>query len=251
MISCPLFSLRRSLHKIHSGKYAYNLATVSLKNNLQAGLLHGRIGRNPESGLSFFKRIVKVGDTKCVPLAYPGALNTKDSTSPCFSPKSSLLWTKDCTRKQKKLLKISLLLGILSLFLQTSVIGSCFATMTEPGSLVSYSNCIKALVGEVENQDLTTVTATAEVIRTRIKMGLGLRGIYGINSKRISKASPQVWAKCELGWANSAKSNLVRGASVWGNASDLKKFKKSRWFKSYEFVARYGSHYFFRKRGVK
>jgi hypothetical protein len=142
------------------------------------------------------------------------------------------------TMAQCQLRQVSLVLCLLFLSIPSA-----------SAQVVSFTpeNCIKALVGEVEGESFQTKLATAECLRNRGS----LKGVYGINSRRIAKASKKVWDDCERAWNQSSRANLVKGATVWGNASDVKIFKKSKWFKSYEFVRKIGHHSFFRKRGVK
>jgi hypothetical protein len=144
-----------------------------------------------------------------------------------------------CPQRRSPTLQVVLVLG---LFL---ICSNAFASVP-----FTQANCIKALVGEVEGETFQTKLATAECLRNRGT----LKGVYGINSKRLSKASRKAWAECELAWAKSKASNLVDGATVWGNASDVKIFRKTKWFKSYVQTAHVGNHFFFKlktKRGVK
>ena len=147
-----------------------------------------------------------------------------------------------------RLSKVTLVLGLF-LFCSNAIAQESIGT----GNAASFNsyNCVKALIGEVEGESFLTKLATAECLRNRGT----LKGVYGINSKRIAKASDKVKADCLRAWTESSRTNLVKGATVWGNASDVKIFKKSKWFKSYEQTAQVGRHYFFKlktkKRGVK
>ena len=125
----------------------------------------------------------------------------------------------------------------------TSWIPFCSAEAGTTGSNFNSFNCTNALIGEVEGESFLTKLATAECLRNRGT----LKGVYGINSKRIAKASDKVRADCSRAWTESARTNLVKGATVWGNASDVKIFKKSKWFKSFKQTAHIGNHYFFKE----
>ena len=94
--------------------------------------------------------------------------------------------------------------------------------------------------------------AIAEVIRRRGS----LRGIYGINSPRVRLASRAVRKDCELAWAKKG-TNLTRGATVWGNADDVRKWKARakkyprHWFNRMHQTAQIGRHFFFAERKSK
>jgi hypothetical protein len=201
-----------------------------------------------EAGFLFLPSVVvgEGSDSQCE--HYPNVDASKRLTStsqPAFA--SLLVFSKKATlRRLFKSLQRTTRCGALSAgMLLMSVIGSCSIANAETVSFIS-SNCIRALVGETEGSPAARI-ATAECLRNR----KSLRGVYGYFSKRISKASPRVWAECELAWAKSASTNLVRGATVWGNKSDVKIFKKKRWFRAYEFVAEYGGHYFYRLKTLR
>lgn len=106
---------------------------------------------------------------------------------------------------------------------------------------------VSALIGEAEGESYLAKLATAECLRNRLEKYGDFRGVYGLKSPRIHKASKAVRAECLKAWNESAHTNLVKGASVWGNAGDVEKFKKMKWFRNCVFVAQYGGHRFFRE----
>lgn len=102
---------------------------------------------------------------------------------------------------------------------------------------------IKAIVGEAEGENFIGKVAIGEAIRNRRT----LKGVYGLNSKRLGLASPSVWKDAEKAWLESVGSNLTKGADVWGSKADVRIFKRQAWFKSYEHTVTIGNHLFFRR----
>ncbi len=94
--------------------------------------------------------------------------------------------------------------------------------------------------------------AIAEVIRNKGN----LRGVYGINSPRVRLASLAVRKESELAWAKKG-TNLTRGATVWGNADDVRKWETRakkyprHWFNRMYQTAQIGRHFFFAERKTK
>jgi len=113
-------------------------------------------------------------------------------------------------------------------------------------------NAVNAIIGEAEAEPMAGKIAVAEVIRRRGS----LRGIYGIHSPRVRMASPAVRKDCELAWAKKG-TNLSRGATVWGSASDVAKWKARakkyprHWFNRMEQTAQIAGHFFFAERKSK
>ena len=113
-------------------------------------------------------------------------------------------------------------------------------------------NAVNAIIGEAEAEPMAGKIAVAEVIRRRGS----LRGIYGIHSPRVRMASPAVRKDCELAWAKKG-TNLTRGATVWGNADDVRKWKTRakkyprHWFNRMHQTAQIGRHFFFAERKSK
>jgi hypothetical protein len=101
---------------------------------------------------------------------------------------------------------------------------------------------IRAIVGEAENQGFEGLLAVAEAIRTRGS----LKGVYGAK-RDISKAPKSVIKEAERAWEVSKDTTTAKGADVWGTESDVRKFRKTRWFKSYRQVAKINDHFFFKQ----
>lgn len=117
---------------------------------------------------------------------------------------------------------------------------SCRSAFAEiPSSLA-----VRAIIGEASGEGYQGMLAVAEAIRNRGH----LKGVYGLEAAHISKEGPEVWKAAKRAWAASERSNTVHGASVWGNAADVKKFKKASWFRNCKQTAKIGSHYFFKEK---
>jgi hypothetical protein len=129
----------------------------------------------------------------------------------------------------------------------TSPVTATSGTMTGDSAVsYSYFNCIRAIYGEAEAEPFSGKVAVAEAIRNR----KSLKQVFGVSSKRTLRPIPSIWKECELAWEKSANSNLTNGAIGWGNAQDLKIFKRQKWFKNCFITKRIGNHYFY-KRGEK
>ena len=138
---------------------------------------------------------------------------------------------------------------LIALALLWMTLWAMWALSDARANMVNPTEAVNAIIGESEAEPFIGKIAIGEAIRNKGN----LRGVYGLSSTRITKASSRVRAECEAAWRESRASSLVGDASVWGTDSDVRKFKKSRWFRSYEFVRRIGNHSFFRlkKRGAK
>lgn len=115
--------------------------------------------------------------------------------------------------------------------------------MTQPvvGYAYTRAEAIQAIVGEAENQGLQGMIAVAEAIRNRGH----LRGVYGVNSPRLSLASAWVWKQAERAWEASETSNLVGSATHWESTD----FPTPSWAEGAEVTAHIGKHIFYK--GVK
>jgi len=113
---------------------------------------------------------------------------------------------------------------------------------------------VGAIIGEAEAECYAGKVALAEAIRNRLKEQKNFKGIYGLRAKkRIIKAPKYVKKQSHKAWEESKESNLTKGATVWGNEDDLKKFAGMAWFKHFSMTTKIGNHYFFaeNKSGVK
>lgn len=109
-------------------------------------------------------------------------------------------------------------------------------------------NIFRALIGEVGGESYRCQVATAEALRNRGN----LAQVYGFKAKHVDREPRWVWERIEKAWRESEHSNITKGATIWGNDDDVKKFKKTTWFKNVEHTATVGGHHFFReKKGAK
>jgi hypothetical protein len=234
------FPLDATLHKIQSPKLSNSFASNPLNKNLQV-LSEPRLGRNPEA-LAF---LLKEGDETCEQYQHEEESKKQTFYSRVDSVNLRASYKKVALQRLIKLLQKITSCGALSVITVTMswMLFCSSAIGAETVSNFNSFNCVNALIGEVEGESFLTKLATAECLRNRGT----LKGVYGINSKRIAKASDKVKADCLRAWTESSRTNLVKGATVWGNASDVKIFKKSKWFKSFKQTAHIGNHYFFRE----
>jgi hypothetical protein len=109
-------------------------------------------------------------------------------------------------------------------------------------SEVSTEMAIQAIIGEAAIDGEIGMTAVAEAIRNRGHLG----GVYGLH-RDISREPTWIWPLAETAWKNSKSSNLVKGATHWQSADDL---KKTRWDTDERmiFCAKVKSHWFFKER---
>lgn len=239
--SRPLFFRVFTAYNASSRNCGNFFTRNSLRKNLQFGLLiQPKIGCDPES--SFF--YLGEGDDS---LCEHCQIREESKNETWILQQSSVEQRGFLKRDWFKKLSMNVSMGFRCGMLSAAmlILTSSFSCAIGAEMPVSFNscNCIKALVGEVEGESYQTKLATAEALRNRGS----LKGVYGINSKRISKASRKVWEECTLSWGESAHSNLVRGATVWGNKKDVEHFRKTRWFKSYVQTAHIGNHFFFKE----
>lgn len=104
---------------------------------------------------------------------------------------------------------------------------------------------VLAVIGEAEGESQTCRIAIAETIRKRGS----LKGIYGAHSKRVlaHKYSNKSFLLARAAWWDSQHTNYSKGASGWGNKSDLVKFKKCGWFRNCQVVAQIDGTYFWKE----
>lgn len=111
-------------------------------------------------------------------------------------------------------------------------------------------NCIKALIGEAGGQSYEELYAHACALRNRGT----LKGVYGLYSKQVSKASAETWQKASRAWHESEHGyDPTLGATHWLSEYDLKHCKPERlaWAKSMDRTAKVGQTNFFREKGYK
>jgi hypothetical protein len=117
--------------------------------------------------------------------------------------------------------------------------GDCWAYTLEQS--------VKAVIGEAENQGQVGMDAVACAISNRGT----LSGVYGLHSFRVRKHlySHSTYNKA-LKAVLRAKSpsyctELIHGATGWGNNKDVESFKHTTWFPSVYFTAHIGDHWFY------
>lgn len=105
---------------------------------------------------------------------------------------------------------------------------------------------VYAIIGEAEGEGYYGMLAVACAIRNR----KSLKGVYGEKSRRVTEHqySPHTLVLAIKAWEESAKKDVVDGADVWGTKEDVKKFKKTEWFRKYSLVKIIGNHYFYKRR---
>ncbi len=207
-----------------------------------------------EAGFSFCRKIVEEGDYEC---HIAKSKSLPKSRSNFRSRRQALL--NICTNSVRTELKNAC--NGASLLLRLTAVAVALTTWT-PTSTASASigsspalntqNAINAIIGEAEAEPMEGKIAIAEVIRNKGN----LRGVYGINSPRVRLASRAVRKDSELAWAKKG-TNLTRGATVWGNADDVRKWKARakkyprHWFNRMYQTAQIGRHFFFAERKSK
>lgn len=120
-------------------------------------------------------------------------------------------------------------------------------------STITETDAVRAILGEAESEPFIGQIALAEVIRTRGSM----KGIYGFNAIKYKNGiyyrgnraiSRQMALQAIKAWKTSATTNYALKAQGWGNAADLKAFRKTRWFKKCYIVKTIGNHHFWKER---
>lgn len=111
---------------------------------------------------------------------------------------------------------------------------------------------VRAIIGEARGESYAGKLAVAEALRNRLELERYRKdpfdGVYGFTARIREKVDPQVYRDAEKAWKASKRSNTVGEAIVWGNAADVKKFKRQRWFKNMRLVKKVGRHYFFEEK---
>ncbi len=106
-------------------------------------------------------------------------------------------------------------------------------------------SAILAIIGEGEGENFNGKVALAATIYNRGN----LRGVFGLNSARVRNHlySDMTYDDAKRAWAfiklNGPGDWVATG---WGNAQDIKSFKRTKWFKRCILVAHIGNHFFYR-----
>lgn len=113
-----------------------------------------------------------------------------------------------------------------------------FWALTRPAHAYTNEEAVNAIIGEAAGEPFIGQVSVGEVIRRRGS----LRGVYGATAKRTHTKIEIATAR--RAWAASEASCYVPGAMGWGNAADIKKFQKTKWFKNCKIVKQIAHHYF-------
>ena len=110
---------------------------------------------------------------------------------------------------------------------------------------------VNTIVGEASNQGYNGMLAIACAIRNRMRDPYHkrdiLRGAYGLHAGHTKSEPKWVFDTANKAWSDSANvKDITNGATLWGNASDVEKFKKQAWFKNVVQSAKIGAHFFFK-----
>jgi spore germination cell wall hydrolase CwlJ-like protein len=107
---------------------------------------------------------------------------------------------------------------------------------------------VHAILGEARGSGYEGMLDIACAIRNRAKhyyyKNDPLNGVYGLAAEfTVSKEIYNIAVKA---WGDSLKLDSVNGAYIWGNKDDIKKFRKSKWFKNVKFVLERKGHFFYK-----
>jgi hypothetical protein len=112
----------------------------------------------------------------------------------------------------------------------------------------THDQMIKAIIGEAEGESQRGKDAVACAIINRGS----LKGVYGLHAYRVTHHlySKKTVRAAELADERAVSdtsycSDLIGGATGWGSASDVVKFRHEAWFPSVYFTAHIGNHYFY------
>lgn len=117
---------------------------------------------------------------------------------------------------------------------------------------IEFSDAVHAIIGEAENQGDQGLLSVACALANRGT----LKGVYGLKAYRVihHKYSKRTEQMASMVWTIATNTpdycGFLKGADVWGTASDVSKFKQTKWFNNYILVAKIKDHYFFKKKSV-
>lgn len=145
-----------------------------------------------------------------------------------------------------------LIVAIMTLFLMYALYSIAYAGNPP----IKDVDAVRAILGEGEAEPFVGMVALGEVIRTRGNF----KGIYGYNAVKYVNGryyrgkraiSPIIALQALKAWRMSVSTNYALGSAGWGNASDLKAFSKTSWFKKCYITVKIGNHYFWKvKKGA-
>lgn len=94
-------------------------------------------------------------------------------------------------------------------------------------------------LGEARGEGVKGMTAIVQAIQNR----KSLSGVYGCSAD-LKSVTPAERALARKALRASSGKDITAGADHWGNASDVKAFKRSAWFKNCRQTVKIGNHYF-------
>ena len=145
---------------------------------------------------------------------------------------------KELARRLEEALRIAATTAVTVFFL-------AFLPAPSNAAMIAEADGVQAVMGEARGEPYLGKVAIAEALRNRGT----LNGVYGFKAR--FQEPERVWGDARRAWREGEQSNLTHGATVWGNRSDVEKFRLERWFLAYEQTAKIGGHYFFRRKGAR
>jgi hypothetical protein len=148
--------------------------------------------------------------------------------------------------------------GALALGLLTGGTNADAAAHHKKQHIVAHKNyseqeIIRAIAGEAGGSGYDAMLAVASALRNRQKGGEYkhniLKGVAGLNAKHLDTDPKSVFLSAKKAWDESSKIDTVAGATLWGNASDIKKWKanpKLMNLNLLKMTKEVGGNYFFR-----
>lgn len=125
------------------------------------------------------------------------------------------------------------------------VLALCLIANCAHAAVIPEDKAIKCVIGEAENQGFIGMLALSHALRNRGT----LKGCYGLNSPRVRHHlySHRIYLMAQKVWEQSSIDyDMTRGATGWGNAQDLDKFAKCKWWRNCTITFMYRDHYFYR-----
>jgi hypothetical protein len=111
---------------------------------------------------------------------------------------------------------------------------------------------VNAIVGEASNQGYDGMLAVACAIRNRIHdeyyKNNVLYDVYGKNASHVKSEPHEVFDAARRAWSDSKYNDVTNGAIIWGNDSDVARFRNYKWFQNVKQTTRIGDHTFFKRK---
>lgn len=115
---------------------------------------------------------------------------------------------------------------------------------------ISEAQGVACVIGEAEGEDYEGKLAIAYALQRRGTT----KGVFGCRADRVvnHKYSYVTYMEASKAWEYALlnpANDITNGATGWGNAKDLRIFKRKAWWKNCIITARIGNHIFYRERG--